>query len=304
MRMSLNKVLALTFLILAGYASYYWVQSKAPGKSSPTVFKSSIDSVHAVSIITDGNPYVRLAKRGGRWYMTLPIEDMADENQMEKLLLHAKDIVKKRVVSPDVRNLAPFGLSPPRVIITLETESGQEELRLGHLTVDEKEVFVCQGESHEVFVLSKEVEGDFLLPPASFRDKQILQLDRNEIETLAIDFGDTEIGLKKSQSGYEQTVGPSHQDATKLWDEVIQDLGRTIIFDFVNVPDHEMASHGLNPPLLKVKITGPGGEQTFQFGDEGPQGFIYAKISGRPGVVLVDKPSIWMIHKGRAVTKN
>lgn len=286
----LNKLLALIFLLLAGYVWFYVVQHKKMEKEGSAVFKSSLESVHSIHIAVTGNPKISLLKRNGRWQMIAPLEDVADKSKIEKLLTYAQKIEKERIVALNTLNLSSFGLSPPKAILTLETHAGLKELYFGHKTIDEKKIFACLGGSKEIFLLMNEVEEQLLLQPFQLREKRLLLLNRNGIETLTVSFKGVEIYLQKEESGWRQKGGPPLQDFDKLGDVILQDLGRIGIFDCVK---GTVADHGLDQPRVWVKVSGPHGFQKFLFGNEGSQGFVYAKDTERPGLFLVDKPRIW-----------
>ena len=165
----LNKLLVLIFLLLAGYVCFYMGQHKKMEKEGSAVFKSSLESVHSIHIAVNGKPKISLFKRNGRWRMVAPVEDVADENKIEKLLAYAQKIEKERVVGLNVLNFSPFGLSPPEAILTLETPAGLQELYFGHKTIDEKKVFACLGGSKEIFLLMNEAEEQLLLQPFQLR---------------------------------------------------------------------------------------------------------------------------------------
>ena len=290
---SMNKLLALVFLLLVGYASYYWVQQHNAGKEGAAVFKPSPDPVQTLSIKVNGRPAIELSKLNGRWRMTAPFDDFADEGAVENLLTYAKGMKKERVISPSVHNLEPFGLSLARDVLLIGAGSDSQELLLGHNTVDERSIFAAKGGSSEVFALPNEVREKLFVKPFQLRERRFLLLPAKEIEKMTIASGDREIVLSKSDSTWRQTKGAPWKEAADNAAKIIQDLSRAVIFDFVHEPESKQADQGLSPPRVSITVAGPGGEQKLLLGAEGPRGFVFAKVVGRPGVVLVDKPDIW-----------
>ena len=294
-----NKILGLVFLLLVGYASYYWVQQHKKGGEPVTALKPLPDTIQTLSIQVTGKPDIELSKLNDRWRMKAPVDDLADHKAVENVLAYAREMKKERVISPSVHNLTAFGLSPAQAVLTIGTGSDSQELLLGRNTVDGRSLFASRGGSSEVFVLPKEVQENLFVQPFQLREKRLLLLPPGKIEKMTIALGDSEIVVEKNESTWRQTKGPDWRAVADNAGKIIEDLNKTIIFDFVQGPESERVSKGLDPPSVSVTVAGPGGEQTFLFGAEGPRGFIFAKVVGRPGAMLVDKPDIWMMHQNR-----
>lgn len=289
-----NKLLAFTFLFLAAYASWYWVQHKKVEKEGSAVFQPSLDSAHSIRIAVTGKPQISLIKRSGRWYMVKPVEDIAEESKVGELVTYAQKIKKERIISPSVRDPSIFGLSPPEAVLSFDTTSASQQLNFGHKTVDEEKIFASTGAGKEVFLVLSEVRENLLDKPFQFREKRLLLMDKDEIEILNVFLDGIEIGFQKNEAGWCQTAGPARQDVPRIADEIVRNLGRSFIFDFIKAKDGALSGYGLNPARLRVKVAGKNGVQMFTFGGEGPQGFVYARAIGRPGVMLVDNPYVWI----------
>lgn len=293
---SINKLLALVLLFLAGFAAWYWMQEKKIEREGKNIFKTSLQSVHSIRLEVNGRPKIKLEKRDSRWYVVSPVEDLADESNVAKLLTFAQKVEKDRVITPDARNLDTFGLSSPEALLTFETDSGSQELRYGHKTIDEKKVFACLRGKNEVFILLTENLENLFPQLFQLREKRFLLMDKKKIDTLTIDFEGSSVRLQKRKSGWSQKAGSSRPELVQKANEVIDDLSRIVIFDFVQ--EVKGANQGLNPPRFWFEVhDSDNSQQKFLFGNEGPEGFIYAKTSGRPGVLLVDKPRIWNLFQ-------
>lgn len=293
MSSSTNKLLALIFLALVGYASWYWVQNKKLEKEGVSLIRFPIESVQMIQISVGGKHQTSLTRRNDGWQMVEPVKDSVDSSKITEILTFAKGIEKGRVISPFVRNLAPFGLSSPEAILKLETPDVAWELHFGNKTVDEENVFACLGNRKEVFLVSGDVRKNLPDQPFQFREKRLLQLDKNEAEIVEVSFDDTVMRFKKRGSDWIQIHGKPNSELLKSMEKIVDDLNRSFIFSFEELQAASQTQYGLESPRLKVMVSGREARQTIMFGDESQEGFVYAKIVGRPGVMNVEKPLIW-----------
>ncbi len=133
---STNKLLALIFLALVGYASWYWAQNKKLEKEGVSLIGFPIEAVQMIQISVGGKHQTSLTRRNDGWQMVKPVKDFVESSKITEFLAFAKGIKKERVISPFVRSLAPFGLSTPEAILKLETPDVFWELHFGNKTVD------------------------------------------------------------------------------------------------------------------------------------------------------------------------
>lgn len=288
-----NKFLAFTFLFLATYASWYWVQHKKAEKEGSAVFQPSLDSAHSIRIAVTGKPRISLIKRNGRWYMVKPVVDIAEESKVEELLVYARNIKKERIISPSVRDLSIFGLSAPEAVLSFETASASQQLNFGHKTVDEGKIFASTDASQEVFLLLSAARKDLPEKAFQFREKRLLLIEKDEIEMLNVFFDEIKMGFQKGEDGWHQIDGSARRDAPRIAKEIVRELSHSVIFDFIKGKNDALRSYGLNPAKLRVEVTGKNGSQVILFGNESPQEFVYAKATERPDVMLVENPYMW-----------
>lgn len=81
------------------------------------------------------NTTVTLKKKGDRWEMLTPEKTDIAGGKMIDLLWGVRDLKFQRQVGDDVKNLSPFGLKNPQLLISLWTDSGK---KLPDLTVGSK----------------------------------------------------------------------------------------------------------------------------------------------------------------------
>lgn len=296
---AVNKSLILILLLLIAYASWYWVQHRETAEGSGPLLKFPIESVHAIHVAAKGKPDITLRRQGVRWQMMEPIRDFADEAKVLEFLLYAKGIEKERLISPSVQSLKPFGLEPPNAVLAVQTPEASWELRFGNKTVDEEKVFACLGGSTQVFLVLIDAFKNLPDQAFLFREKGLLMLEKDQVQDVEIEFGGNKTGFKRTAKSWIQTDRGAHAELLDQMDRIVEDLGRSLILSFDENGDADAGQQGLTPPNIRVKVSSSADGQTFLFGNQAQEGFVYARVEGRPGTMQVEKPLLWEILMSR-----
>jgi hypothetical protein len=120
-------------------------------------------------------------------------------------------------------------------------------------------------------------------------------LEKDQVQDVEIEFGDNKAGFKKTAKGWIQTDQGAHAELLDQMDRILEDLSRSFILSFDENGDQDAGQQGLTPPNLRVKVSKGFDGQTVLFGHQAQEGFVYARIEGRPGTMQVEKPLLWKI---------
>jgi hypothetical protein len=294
-----NKSLILILLLLLAYTSWYWVQQRETAQNKGPLLKFSMESVDGIHITAKGKPEITLKREARRWQMTEPIRDFADKAKVLEFLGYAKGIEKERLISPSAHSLEPFGLDPPNALLAVQTPETSWELRFGNKTVDEEKVFACLGGSTQVFLVSIDALRNLPDQAFLFREKRLLRLEEDQVQDVEIEFGDNKTGFKKTARGWIQTDQGGYAGLLDQMERILEDLSRCLILNFDENGDQHTGQQGLTPPSLRVKVSRGFDGQTVLFGHQAREGFVYAKVEGRPGTMEVETPLLWKILMSR-----
>jgi hypothetical protein len=143
-----------------------------------------------------GNETIRLRRTDGGWRVTEPVEDRADPELVDRLLLAARFLdVRDREAAKDPAAVPESGLATPRVRLDLR---GARDVRLdlGGPTALPGEIFARV--AGQPFVLRVpdtilEVTG---VPAESFRDPRLTELSADDIEKFTVQRADGELTVR------------------------------------------------------------------------------------------------------------
>ena len=143
-----------------------------------------------------GNETIRLRRTDGGWRVTEPVEDRADPELVDRLLLAARFLdVRDREAAKDPAAVPESGLATPRVRLDLR---GARDVRLdlGGPTALPGEIFARV--AGQPFVLRVpdtilEVTG---VPAESFRDPRLTELSADDIEKFTVQRADGELAVR------------------------------------------------------------------------------------------------------------
>jgi hypothetical protein len=143
-----------------------------------------------------GNETIRLRRTDGGWRVTEPVEDRADPELVDRLLLAARFLdVRDREAAKDPTAVPESGLATPRVRLDLR---GARDVRLdlGGPTALPGEIFARV--AGQPFVLRVpdtilEVTG---VPAESFRDPRLTELSADDIEKFTVQRADGELAVR------------------------------------------------------------------------------------------------------------
>ncbi|KPK40993.1 MAG: hypothetical protein AMJ69_00280 [Gammaproteobacteria bacterium SG8_47] len=117
-RMRINLVLLAAAVLLAALA--YFEPGRSPAPQPRKLTAVSADTVDRIDIERRGNDTISLRKRGEAWWIESPFGVALSANALRvKSLLEISDTVSQSSFPAGGKDLKPFGLSEPEIILRL-----------------------------------------------------------------------------------------------------------------------------------------------------------------------------------------
>lgn len=211
---SFGRTLAAT-LVAAGLFGYiYFVESKrdpATWKTDETSGKrervfASLDKAKVTSLTLKrpGGEMVHAEKNGEDWALVSPFETPADPTEIGTILDALQNLETEDVVSETATNLADFGLSEPRVSVSVVATGAPQpfEIELGDAVPAAWGLFARVPGKPRVFTVATTLENTLSKSAFDLRDRSLVRVKRDEILSLdAVEKGRTTFRLVRGSEG-------------------------------------------------------------------------------------------------------
>ena len=263
------------------------------------------EAVQAVSLRTD-SLHVRLERQEkGKWRITEPVEVAADSGKVSDLL-HSLTQDQIQTFPDKPASLKMVGLDPPRGEIRLTLDGGTEvTLFLG---VKKKEggqkkeggVYARRSREEQVLVLKETFLKEIPKQVADLRDRTLLALDREKVDTIELETPKGRTVLSKT----EDTWGikePEEASADQgMINDLLWDLTTTRVKEFVDDDAKTLKPYGLDVPPVTVRLLDPQGKPLSTLtlarasNDEG----AYVRVGDSQAVTLVEARLYERLDKG------
>ncbi|MCD6339443.1 MAG: DUF4340 domain-containing protein [Verrucomicrobia bacterium] len=231
----------------------------------------------SVEIRLGTNTLLRVEKTDpGVWACRYPVSYPARTEPIERFLKTLRELSFQGAIHPGelksgaTNGLAAFGLQPPAAVVTVETDSGREELRLGKRTVLGRQIYLQRAGADRIYLTADSLLKELPQSPAAWRDPALLPAAPLRIRR---------IEARPQTNGFEVARDPQ----TRRWemlkplrlaahtakiDYLLQQLRLSSIAQFVDdAPEPRLARYGLAPPRRELLLYGENGEpQTLQIG--------------------------------------
>ena len=259
------------------------------------------EAVQAVSLRTDFL-HVRLQRQEkGKWRITEPVEVAADSGKVSDLL---RSLTQDQIQTfPDKpASLKMVGLDPPRGEIRLTLDGGTEAtLLLGEREKKEKGgVYARRSREEQVLVLKETFLKEIPKQVADLRDRTLLALDREKVDTIELETPKGRTVLSKT----EDTWGikePEEASADQgMINDLLWDLTTTRVKEFVGDDAKTLKPYGLDVPPVTVRLLDPQGKllSTLTLARASNDEGAYVRVGDSQAVTLVEARLYERLDKG------
>ncbi len=183
----------IALVAVAGLAAYIALveQKREPGTGETPkekLFTLDKAKVSEITIARAGGETIRLVKSGVDWRMSEPMATAADTTAVESLLSSLEGLEVQDEAAPNAERLAEYGLTTPRLDLTVVADGPKQTLRLllGEKLVDGSGVYAKRPDQPRVFTIASFVESALDKKAFDLRDRDFLKIKRDAVKTLAV----------------------------------------------------------------------------------------------------------------------
>jgi hypothetical protein len=300
-------------LVLAGLGAYiYFVDADRPGgvpgpagtivESKEKVFAVETDKIEELRVTAEKETTL-LRKVDDKWQLVEPAPAAADSTEVSGLTSNITGLEYGRIVEENAADLANYGLAEPRITVAFKGSDGAAgEIHIGDRTATESDLFAVKAGEKRVFLLPSYHENSFNKKPFDLRDKRVLLVERDQIDSMQIG-GDADLQVARTgtewrlnqpvqaRADYSAIEGLVTRVATANMTRLVEQApaGGTLAADV-------LAKYGLDQPALTVTVGAGASKAALAIGKE-EEGAVYARDLSRPIVFTIDPAIVTDLKK-------
>jgi hypothetical protein len=255
------------------------------------ILKFDREKVDALDV-TAGGKTLAIAKDGGDWKITKPVQTRADFGSVEGLVGRLGSVQMKSIVteSPTPADLKKYGLDTPAATVNLNAGSARATLLMGGKAADNT-VYARDASKQSVVTVESALLDDLKKSADDYRRKDIFEFRPFNANRVEMARNGQTIVLERVKGKGENApdtwrrVSPTAADVDReKSDSLLSKLSNIRAASFVDAA----AKTGLDKPALTVTVKFDDGkrEEKVTFGQTGSD--VYVARPGEPGAAKID----------------
>jgi uncharacterized protein DUF4340 len=295
----------LAVAILAGLGAYiYFVESKRedkPEKAKEKVFKLDKAKVKELELQNAGET-VKLVKDGSDWKLAAPMAAPADASTVDSLLTSLEGLEMDEEVTATPTSLKDFGLEQPKQSVKVVQDGTNEPLALlvGDKLPDSSGVYAKLPSAPRVFTVPSFGVSALEKKPFDFRDRDLLHVKRDDVQTLEISGPEGSYALVKDDKG-EWAFNKPLQTRAGRWsvDGLVGTIEGLRMESVAAEDAKDMKPFGLDKPARTITlVTKNGATRTLEIGKSAGEKKYNARQAGSGLVAVIPGAIVDDLAKG------
>jgi len=254
------KNLAIVVAIFAAlFAWVYFYEIKGEKtredavEKAKKIFQFEEKDIAQITVKNPDGEFV-LQKDKDNWKLVQPLVTKADKSSADSLASDIAQAKTERALDEPNPNFKNFGLEPAVVKLTVKLGSGQtHQLELGDKDFSSSSVFARIPGQNKILVLSSSLHSSATKKLFDFRDKNVLEFQRDQLKAMNILTKGKEYVLEKTTDDWNvKKPFESRADNTEV-NSIVGDLEFAKVEEFVDSPA-ELKTYGLTSPAVRVDL--------------------------------------------------
>jgi Domain of unknown function (DUF4340) len=287
------KSTLLLFVVLVGLVAYiYFVDRNRPVSETEereNVFTGvAADDIEEIEIKAEDGERSLLRKAEGKWTIVEPVSAETDAGELSSITSSIADIDIQRVVEESPPDLKRFGLDPPRIDVAFRAK-GQKDFRrlhLGDKTPTGSDLYARTPDKPRVFLVGTFLESTFNKNTFALRDKKILKLERDKVETVELTSGATTLQFAKSGTEWTIVKPIAARGDFGTIEGIVERLSSAEMQGIVAPEAQDLRKYGLDKPTATV-VAGTGSSRATLTLGRTENALVFAKDASRPTIFTV-----------------
>lgn len=273
-------IVAVVILIGLFAALRWWPEKKPASAATPALVKFDPGQANRIEVDQSGQPAVILDKVKDQWQLAQPYAAAADSGAVTTLLTTASSLAPAEKIGAE-KNLAPFGLDDAASVAISLANGSKYRFLFGSNTPTGDDLYLKLADSPDVYTVPTYVKGDMIKAAFDLRDKSVLHLTSDKVDSVALRYRGKSLEFKRSNGKW---TGPQADNIQNLADAIVNAQMDAI----VDPTGKTAAKYGLAHPATVVSLVWKGGQGRLEVGNKKGESEYYARSSESPAVFTIN----------------
>lgn len=280
-------------VVLAALAAYlFFVEAKRPaGGDTPArdkVFAVDADKIEEISIKAESGDRSVVRKTGNGWQIVQPAPAQPDPAEISGLTTNLASLEIQSVVDENPADLKEYGLATPRVEVSFKVAGQDRTLHIGSKTPPGTDLYARLADQKKVFLISSYLDSTFNKRPFDLRDKTVLAVERDKIDSVEVVTPGRTVRLAKSAGEWRLAAPVQGRADFNAVEGLLGRLNGLQMKSVVAPEASDLKPYGLGKPAATVRIGAGSSQATLAIGTSAGEGVVYAKDLSRPMVMTLE----------------
>jgi Domain of unknown function (DUF4340) len=250
-------IVAAVFAALFSWVYFYEIKGEKTreeaSEKEKRIFQFEEKDITQLTVKNADGEFV-LQKDKESWKLVQPLATKADKSSADSLASDIAQAKSERALDEPNPNFKNFGLDPAVVKIAVKLGSGQtHSLELGDKDFSSSSVFARIPGQNKILVLSSSLHNSATKKLLDFRDKNVVEFQRDQLKAMNILSKGKEYALEKVTDDWNvKKPFESRADNTEV-NSIVSDLEFAKVEEFVDSPA-ELKTYGLASPAVRVDL--------------------------------------------------
>lgn len=271
--MKSRNLLIAAVLLAALSGLVYWTKKHPQAADttsttapSPTLAAIPDSQIQEIDLKKKDGSTLTLQRQNGKWVITSPEQLATDQDAATSVASALSSITADSVVEDKARNLATFGLQDPSLTVTVHEKDGKtQSILFGDDVPTGSLVYASVNSSPKVYTVFSSTKSSFDKSLNDLRDKRLLTFDSNNLTSIQLISGKTDIEFGKNNQNEWQIVKPQPYRADNFQvEELLRQLTDAKMDLSGSADDIKKtdAAYASGQPVGIAKVTDASGTQT------------------------------------------
>jgi hypothetical protein len=282
----------IVLLVIAAPLGWYAYRDSKKGPVDDTAKHDKVFSVDALKIDeleikSESGERTTLQRKGTDWTIVQPVAAAPDQAAVSGITSNLASMEVQRVIEENPSDVAEFGLATPRVEVGFKVGGQQHRLQIGQKSPTGSDVYARLADQKRVFLIPSFLESTFNRTTFDLRDKTVLKLDREKVDSLAVTAAGKETRLEKAGGEWALKAPVEGRAEFGAVDGLVSRIAALQMKSLASEPATPQ-QYGFEKPAATVRIGSGSSQATLVIGAPAGEGSVYAKDLARPAVFTVE----------------